>query len=68
MQSSKQKTKHFREGFGEWVRITSDGQFKEKFDKWEKRRSSKKLRRIKKYCNKYITKFIKWTSKRNYCK
>ena len=45
MQSSKQKAKHFREGFGEWVRITSDGQFKEKFDKWEKRRSSKKLRR-----------------------
>ena len=45
MQSSKQKTKHFREGFGEWVRITSDSQFKEKFDKWEKRRSSKKLMR-----------------------
>ena len=44
MQSNKQKEKHFREGFGEWVRITSDGQFKEKFDQWEKRRSSKKRR------------------------
>lgn len=33
MQSNKQKAKHFREGFGEWVRITSDGQFKEKIDR-----------------------------------
>ena len=45
MKTNNLKAKHFREGFGEWVRITSDGQFKEKFDKWEKRRSSKKLRR-----------------------
>ena len=45
MQTSRQKAKHFGEGFGEWVRVTGDGQFKEKFDGWEKRRSYKKLRR-----------------------
>ena len=33
MQTSRQKAKHFGEGFGEWVRVTGDGQFKEKFDR-----------------------------------
>lgn len=48
MQTSRQKAKHFGEGFREWTRVTGDGQFKEKFDRWEKRRSSKKLRREQK--------------------
>ena len=44
MQSSKQKAKHFREGFNKWVRITSDGQFKEKFDRWGKKKKLKKIK------------------------
>lgn len=43
---SKRKVKHFREGFGEWIDLTSDGKFEERIKgKALKRSYSKKLRR-----------------------